>query len=253
MSAPAEKLASLAALVEPLRRRLYLYVSSEPDAVSRDEAAERFSVSRSVAAFHLDKLAELGLLEVEYRRPPGRTGPGAGRPAKFYRSASEEVAFSMPPREYELAGRLLAEAVTVAEREEIPVAEALTGSARRVGRSLGERARRVRDVGASSSDTGNDEEATALKVVTECGYEPVVDEEGVTLSNCPFHALAEDYRDLVCGMNLELMTGVLEGVESGSEGEGRGGRSDLEARLKPTPGQCCVRLVRRAGTKSRND
>jgi len=253
MSDPAEKLANLAALAEPLRRQLYLYVSSEADAVSRNEAAEHFAVPRSVAAFHLDKLAELGLLEVEYRRPPGRTGPGAGRPAKFYRSASEEVAFSVPPREYELAGRLLAEAVTVAEREGVPVADALSGSARKVGRSLGERARRVRDSEAASDDTGDDEEAIALEVVTECGYEPEVDEEGVTLSNCPFHALAQDYRDLVCGMNLELMTGVLEGVESGSEGEGHGGRSYLEARLEPTPGHCCVRLVRREGTKSPSD
>lgn len=252
MSATAEKLASLAALAEPLRRRLFLYVSSEPNAVSRDEAAEHFAISRSVAAFHLDKLAEFGLLEVEYRRPPGRTGPGAGRPAKFYRSASEEVAFSMPPREYELAGRLLAEAVTVAEREGIPVAESLTGSARRFGRSLGERARRVHEAQAQGNDTGNDQEATALEVVTECGYEPEVDEQGVTLSNCPFHALAQDYRDLVCRMNLELVTGVLEGVESASGGEGRRGRSELEARLEPTPGHCCVRLVQRERTKSRS-
>ena len=237
MSAPAEKLAGLAALAEPLRRRLYLYVSAERDAVSRDAAAERFGVSRSVAAFHLDKLAQLGLLEVEYRRPPGRRGPGAGRPAKFYRPAAREIAFSIPPREYELAGRVLAEAMTSAGRDHVPVSEALTSSARRVGRSLGERVRR-----RHGADVG-DEESKAVEAVSECGYEPHVDGDGVTLHNCPFHALAEDYRDLVCGMNLELIRGVLESVASTTEEEG-GGEPHLEARLEPTPGRCCVRLVR---------
>src|SRR5690348_3493089 len=109
VSTPANqegRLATIAALGEPLRRRIYLFVASEPDPVSRDQAAERFGVSRGVAAFHLDKLAELSLLDVEYRRPPGRTGPGAGRPSKLYRAAVREVSFSLPPREYELAGRL---------------------------------------------------------------------------------------------------------------------------------------------------
>ena len=241
MSAPAEKLAGLAALAEPLRRRLYLYVSCEGASVSRDAAAERFGVSRSVAAFHLDKLAELGLLEVEYRRPPGRSGPGAGRPAKFYRPAAGEIAFSIPPREYELAGRVLADAMAAAVHDDVPVSQALSSSARRVGRSLAERARRPPAVGA---DVG-DEEATVVEVVSECGYEPRVDADGVSLHNCPFHALAEDFRDLVCGMNLELMRGVLQGVESKSTEEERDAPSTLEARLEPTPGRCCVRLVRK--------
>ena len=245
MSAPAEKLAGLAALAEPLRRRLYLYVSSERDAVSRDAAAERFGVARSVAAFHLDKLAELGLLEVEYRRPPGRSGPGAGRPAKFYRPAAHEIAFSIPPREYELAGRVLAEAMTAAVHDDVPVSQALSTSARRVGRSLAERARRRPGVDV------DDEEATVVEVASECGYEPLVDDDGVSLANCPFHSLAEDYRDLVCGMNLELMRGVLQGVEDTSSREEGGMRGRLEARLEPTPGRCCVRLVREAERRPR--
>ena len=243
MSTHAERLVGLAALAEPLRRRLYLFVSSAADAVSRDVAAEQVGVPRSVAAFHLDKLAEVGLLEVEYRRPPGRTGPGAGRPAKFYRRTSCEVAFSIPPREYELAGRILAEALTVAEGDHVPVAEALRTSARAVGRSIGERASRDR---AGTPGDG----PSAVDVMTACGYEPQVEGDAVMLCNCPFHALAEDYRDLVCGMNLDLITGVLEAM--GPAAGERGEHEDLEARLEPAPGRCCVRLVRTGAASARH-
>lgn len=229
VSTQADRLTSIASLGEPLRRDMYLFVASSADQVSRDQVAERFGVSRGVAAFHLDKLAELGLLDTDYRRPPGRSGPGAGRPAKFYRATHEDVSFSVPPREYELAGRLLAEAVTVAEREQVPVSRALRDAARRVGRSLGTRAAQ-RAGGSTDREQLMD---AACQELSECAYEPSVDDKGLTLVNCPFHALAQEYRDLVCGMNLELMTGFTESLEG----------AGLEARLEPWPGQCCVRLT----------
>ena len=115
-------LTSLAALAEPLRRRLFLYVASSAAPVSREQAAEALGVARSVAAFHLDKLADVGVLAVEYRRPPGRGGPGAGRPAKLYRAVEDEVAFSVPERHYDLAAAVLARAVADAEAQSVPVA-----------------------------------------------------------------------------------------------------------------------------------
>jgi predicted ArsR family transcriptional regulator len=229
MSVQEDRLATIAALGEPLRRAMYLFVTSAPHAVSRDQAAERFEVSRGVAAFHLDKLAELGLLDVEYHRPPGRSGPGAGRPAKFYRATVTDVAFSVPPREYELAGRVLAEAVTIAESEGIPVARALRDVARGVGRSLGEQAREHAGEGPSRQQLMD----AALQGLSDCAYEPRSDQAGITLLNCPFHALAQAYRDLVCGMNLELLTGFTESLED----------ARLEPRLEPRPGRCCVHLA----------
>ena len=218
----------IAALGEPIRRTLYRYVVAQVGPVNRDQAAEGAGVARHVAKFHLDKLVEDGLLEVDYARPSGRGGPGAGRPAKLYRRSPRELAVSLPQREYELAGRLLARAVTAAERDHAPVGDALRDAAREVGESLGHRAR---------EQAGRRPSRAAVLVATtnvlhDCGYEPRADDAGVTLANCPFHALAQDYTDLVCGMNLELMTGLVNGLE----------RSDLEARLEPTPGQCCVRL-----------
>jgi predicted ArsR family transcriptional regulator len=233
MSAPqaqADRLAKVAALGEPLRRGIYLFVASAPEAVSRDQAAERFGVSRAVAAFHLDKLADLGLLEVEFKRPPGRGGPGAGRPAKLYRASANEVTFSIPPREYELAARLLAEAVSVSAHEGVPVEHALNDTARTMGHSLG------RGGLEQASETVSREALVAAvwDVLSSCGYEPHEEDDKVVLFNCPFHALAQEHRELVCGMNLALMTGLTEELAG----------AGLEARLDPHPGECCVRLIR---------
>src|SRR3954452_10947953 len=119
------QVAGIAALGEPVRRTLYGFVAAQAGPVNRDEAGAGAGVARHVAKFHLDKLVDDGLLEVEYARPPGRGGPGAGRPAKLYRRASREIAVSLPERHYELAGRLLARAVTDGERDGVPVREAL--------------------------------------------------------------------------------------------------------------------------------
>lgn len=218
----------LAALGDPLRRALYRYVASQIGPVNRDQVAEGAGVARHVAKFHLDKLVDDGLLAVEYARPPGRRGPGAGRPAKLYQRSSRELAVSLPQRDYELAGRLLADAVTVAGRDGVAVADSLRQSARQAGLALGREARQQ----AGSRPGPSSLLTAAIGVLTESGYEPRRDDSGLTLVNCPFHRLAQDFTDLVCGMNLDLMTGLVDGLES----------VDLEAHLEPTPGLCCVRL-----------
>lgn len=221
----------VAALGEPVRRALYRYVVAQPAPVSRDEAGEGVGVARHTAKFHLDKLVDEGLLEVEFRRPPGRGGPGAGRPAKLYRRASREVEVSLPERRYDLAGRLLARAITDAENEAIPVSEALSRAAQDAGRALGQEARTR--VGRRPSRKALT--AATCQLLAELGYEPRAEREGVSLANCPFHALAADYVELVCSMNRELLTGVLVGL----------GHAGLDACLEPAPGMCCVRLRKR--------
>lgn len=122
---------SLSLLSEPARRALYEYVAGARGEVGRDEAAEAIGVSRSLAAFHLDKLVAAGLLAVSYRRLSGRTGPGAGRPAKLYQRAEGEHVVSLPPRAYGSAARLLAEVV-----EEAGLDPQLQAAARRAGVAL---------------------------------------------------------------------------------------------------------------------
>lgn len=102
-----DDVSTIAALDDPVRRALYRHIATQPDAVNRDQAARAANISRALAAYHLDRLAESGLLEVDYRRPPGRSGPGAGRPTKLYRRSTRSVQVSFPPRNYELVAKLL--------------------------------------------------------------------------------------------------------------------------------------------------
>lgn len=220
----------IAALGDPLRRGLYRYVIAQPGPVNRDQVALGVGVARHVAKFHLDKLVDDGLLAVDFARPPGRSGPGAGRPAKLYSRSAREMAVSLPQRDYELAGRLLAQAVTAAQHDGVTVGDALGNVARDTGRALGQRARE--DAGARPKPASL--LTAAMTVLGESGYEPRRAGAGLNLVNCPFHGLAQEYTDLVCGMNLDLMAGLVEGL----------GDPTLEARLEPTPGLCCVRLRR---------
>ena len=98
---PAEdlerRISGIAALDQPVRRDLYRLLSESDGWVTRDDASEALSIPRSVAAFHLDKLVEAGVVEITFERMTGRTGPGAGRPAKATlaerRAASRTVIF----------------------------------------------------------------------------------------------------------------------------------------------------------------
>jgi predicted ArsR family transcriptional regulator len=226
---PRDQLASVGALAEPSRRALYEFVAAKRDWVSREQAADALGIQRGIAAHHLDRLAEEGLLEVEYRRLSGRRGPGAGRPAKIYRRASEEVSVTLPPRRYELAGRLLADAADRARREHVPIEGALTDAAREEGQTLGaaSRARLDRRTSRRARREALFEELRSL------GFEPETLDNGVTLlHNCPFHHLARAHTELICGMNLCMLDSMLEEVEE----------TGLRAALEPEDGYCCVRL-----------
>ena len=116
MESREAEISAIAALDEPTRRRLYDYVVRQAAPVSRDDAAAALELPRTTVAFHLDRLVDEDLLDVIYQRRTGRTGPGAGRPAKLYQRSHQHVAVSLPQRRYDLAGRLLSSAVEDAER-----------------------------------------------------------------------------------------------------------------------------------------
>jgi predicted ArsR family transcriptional regulator len=206
VTAEDDAFAALGVLSDPVRRKLYRHVAASPDDVGRDAAAEAVGVSRSLAAFHLDKLVAAGLLAVSFRRLSERAGPGAGRPAKMYRRADGEHAVSLPPRSYGTAGRLLAEVV-----EQAGLDRELQAAARAAGAA---------DPQASGSDL--------VEVLRTRGYLPFWDGETLRLANCPFHALADEFRALICGMNLALVEGMAP--------EG------WSAAVDPCPGGCCVSL-----------
>jgi predicted ArsR family transcriptional regulator len=218
-------LASLSTLDDPVRRRLYEIVTRQAGPVSRDEAASAAGIGRALAVYHLDKLVESGLLAASYQRPPGRSGPGAGRPAKLYARSDREFAVTVPPREYELAARLLVQAVEAdpGGRSQAALGEA----AHRLGAELGSGFRAA----AGEEVTGPDVEGA----LAHQGYEPGLGGDGVIrLRNCPFHQLAERHRDVVCSMNLALVEGLVEGLDA------EGWRPVLD----PRPGHCCVVIGR---------
>src|SRR4051794_12135317 len=120
----------IAVLVDPVRRRVYSHVSEQTEPVGRDATAAALGIGRPLAAFHLDRLVEAGLLDVTYRRLSGRTGPGAGRPSKLYARSRRDVSVSVPARRYELAARLFADALSRGAVGEGATIAALTDAAR---------------------------------------------------------------------------------------------------------------------------
>jgi predicted ArsR family transcriptional regulator len=207
-------LAALSALEDPTRRLLYELVVEAGRPVSRDQAAAEAGIGRALAAYHLERLAEHGLLDVDFARPAGRPGgPGAGRPPKRYRRSQREFVLRAPPRDYHLLAELLV--LAAARDAHGHVRAALEQAAFEVGKSLG-------------ASGGSLEESLRQR-----GYEPIATEEGVVrLRNCPFRAVAERCPDVVCGLNLALIRGILSGL----------GADPALAMLTPSTDGCCVAL-----------
>jgi len=220
----ADQVAGVGALAEPVRRALYLFVAAQADPVSREQAADALDLPLHSAKFHLDRLVSDGLLEVEYRRLSGRTGPGAGRPSKLYRRSSREFSVSLPERRYDLVGQVMATAIDRSMRDSVPIADALREAALAEGRSIAE---------TVTANAGGDLERV-VEVLARNGYEPRTSEHCVHLANCPFDRLAGEHTELVCGMNLHLVTGVVDAV----------GAAGLTPELAPEKGFCCVKVRR---------
>jgi predicted ArsR family transcriptional regulator len=215
----ARQAAGIGALADPVRRALYEYVAAQPDAVGREAAAAAVQVPVHTAKFHLDRLCDDGLLQAEYRRLTGRTGPGAGRPAKLYRRADREFAVSLPERRYDLAAHILATAVQQAEGG-APLADSLRAAAYDEGRRLG----------AETSAAGPDLARLGQALATK-GFEPRVEDDVLVLANCPFDSLAREHTALVCGLNQWYVQGTADGL----------GCQAVRADLAPAPGTCCIR------------
>jgi predicted ArsR family transcriptional regulator len=219
---------AIGALEDDLRRRMYLFIRARGGPVSRDEAAEHVGISRKLAAFHLDKLEERGLLVSHYARPAGRTGRGAGRSSKLYEPSELEIDVSIPERRYDIVGDIMLAALETDAPE--PPREVAKRIAFDRGHSIGEEIKtslRLRPPGSERALS------VAEETLAGYGFEPYRDDTGdLRLRNCPFHTLARKAPDLVCGLNREFIDGMLRGL----------GNESVEAALEPTPGQCCVKL-----------
>jgi len=228
-TAMADQVATIALLDEPTRRRVFESVSASRHAVGRDDVAAELGISRELAAFHLERLLNGGLLKAEYQRRGSRTGPGAGRPAKLYRRTDIEVAVSIPPRRYEAAADVFAESI---DRLKDPAAlAAVSDVARERGMEIGLKARRT----AGPRPNRGKRLAALMELLGRAGYEPAIDETkgAVTLRNCPYDAIVPDHRDLTCGMNLAWAEGVAAAADV-----------PLRPVLVAREGVCCVEFQR---------
>ena len=213
-----------AVLEDPQRRAIYQFVRRAHRPVTREEVAAELDVSRGLAAFHLERLLDAGWLTADAVRPPGRGGPGGGRPAKRYTASAAEVTLEIPARRYALAGQLLARAIDRAGS---------AGSARQAAMAVA--AEEGHRLGAEFARRGGTGPDPAIELLSELGFEPVEsDDVSVVLANCPFHALAVDSRELVCAMNESLVQGLMDGL----------GARDHHACLAPADGRCCVVVAR---------
>lgn len=211
-----QELNALSVLADPVRNAVYEFVRTRQEPVGRDEAASALSMPRNTVAFQLDRLADEGLLAVDFRRINGKGGPGSGRPAKLYSLAQTEIVASVPHREYPFAADLMAKAIERSSAENRPVNVVLAEVAREAGNDIGAKAGSIK------------------QVLTDHGYRPEERENGsVGLLDCPFHQLSTNYRDTVCTMNLELLTAVVEGSQAPYT-------ACFEAPSRD--GHCCVRL-----------
>ena len=172
----------MAILSEPRRREVYDFVAAHDDPVTRDDVAEGLTIARSLAAFHLDKLADVDLLEVSFGRPPGRTGgPGAGRPSKRYVVSHTQIDVSVaaPPLRHRRP-----------DPGEGRGVDSRRGSSGPRGRDDG-RPRRGARLGEAHAAPGRTTTQRALPDVEETlatvGYQPAIEGTSVRLRNCPFH------------------------------------------------------------------
>lgn len=212
---PAALTRLIDALGEPTRRGCYDTVRAARRALSRAEVADSLGINTRLAAFHLDRLVEAGLLVAHYARPEGRRGgPGAGRPTKWYTATDEGLEVALPPRRNDVAARILLQAAT----EDGPDrAATIRAAARRAGTELARGCRGDRDLET---------------LIVELGYEPVESAAGETdLVNCPFHELVDRDRQTVCHMNYAMLQAAA--TQAGAS---------RTASLEPRDGLCCVRL-----------
>ncbi len=219
-----EALESLMSLGDPVRRRLYEAIATEGKEMSRNELAKATGIARPLAAYHLDRLVKDGLLAARFERQTGKTGPGAGRPAKLYFRPKSTVRVSLPARDHELAALVLLE--SEARRSQGTLDPHLQATVREIGEKL------AHEHVESAREEGSD---ALRKLLAERGYEPQAGTDGALwLRNCVFDELAEQQREVVCGMNLSLLQGMLQALPD----------ANMEAKLAPAPGRCCVVLTR---------
>lgn len=213
----ARRVSAIGCLDDPVRRSVYDVVARHPEGIGRAALADELGLARSTAAFHLERLADEGLVETFARRLSARTGPGSGRPSKLYRRGAAETTVTLPDRHYDLAAELMAQAIERSTATGDDIRTAMSAVAEDAGS----------EHGAAAGSLGS--------VLEQTGYEPIADGDGgFVLNNCPFHRLAREHTETVCALNVAFLTGARDGSGDG----------DLAIAAAAPGSPCCARIVR---------
>jgi predicted ArsR family transcriptional regulator len=193
-------------LGDPTRRSIYLTVRASDHPVTAAEVALQFSIHANVARHHLDRLADEGYLAVTRRRPEGKNGPGAGRPAKCYTSTDKEIELQFPARRHDLLADLL---IRVVQRLEPERAAELAAE---VGREYGLELAGTLDV----PDKAGFGAVLAIvrQAMVDVGF--AVDANAgnrqLLMSHCPFGRTAFDHPEVVCSLDRGIVNGLMEAL-----------------------------------------
>ena len=203
-----QQIADLAGtLGDATRRGIYVTVRESTEPVTASQISEMFDIHANVARHHLDRLVSDEYLQVTRKRPSGRTGPGAGRPAKHYEPTRKNVSVQFPARRYDLLAELLLRVIErIAPDNAAEVADEI---GREYGREL------AAEIGFPE-DSGYDTAAIAVaSALMGVGFEVEArpDDHELVTRFCPFGESAKNHPAIVCQLDQGLVTGLLEGTK----------------------------------------
>ncbi len=193
------RLAVLKALGDNTRYAIYLELARSQAPRSTADVAETLGLHPNTVRPHLERMREVGLLDVEIDNRGS-----VGRPQHRYRLTAEAPSLGLEPPAFPLLARLLAR---VAAAAGVAPDEAATAAAEQ-GRSLVGRAPRQ---GCVEALTG---------ALAELGFDPAVATDGelvtIAFTHCPYRELAEAHPEIVCHLHRGLIEGFVEQIGGGS-------------------------------------
>lgn len=195
------------ALGDPTRRGIYVAARESAEPLTASQVARLFDIHPNVARHHLDHLVSDGYLEVTRKRPSGRNGPGAGRPAKCYTVTDKAIDLHYPERHPELLVQLLLDVISEIGSDDI------SEVARRVGKRHGSQL--AAEVGVPEQE-GYEVAVTAVaRAMTGAGFtmSADIDMERLITSCCPFGEQAIAHPHVVCSLDQGLVEGLMGDVE----------------------------------------
>ena len=231
------RIRAVAALDDGLRSGMYTFIRAARRPITRDEAAAAVGISRKLAAFHLDKLVDAGVLQADYQPISGIRK--AGRAPKMYRPVDADIHVSIPSRQHDLLADILLDAVLATSRHNAGDNDGdnTEDAAQAAVRAAGERGHQAGVAERERIRPGRlgAERALTLTetVLHRHGFEPNrASSTCLRLGACPFHPLAGRAPELVCGINHAFLAGLVDGL----------GAEPVTAILDPTAGECCVEM-----------